>query len=342
VATARWMKRWLLKQDEAFDEPDFPIATDAELQCTRSGQVLVDFKGVSVFELNRERERELRKDREAAHSRLSANAFRAEVRKRLGLAQWKSRRLPVQKGNLVWGNVLVGASPSNAVDPGTEMMVTDLRRERGPEDDPTLVVVGGGWVRLSGVPKGYANTYSRVVQLDLLAQDSSVPAAGKQGRDSPFGADWREAFMALSMDKPLLGQRTAELLDILESLHAGADAKKSAGFHVVGVGPAGPAVLHAALLDERGLIKKVMLRNSLVSWANIIENSVSRDQLGNVVPGVLQVYDLPDLAARLAPLPLSILGSVDTEGKAVPVSQVRESYAGCIKSYGSAGPLEIR
>ena len=63
VSVARWMKRWLLKQDEAIDEPDFPIATDAELQCTRTGQVLTDFKGVSVFDLNRERERELRKDR---------------------------------------------------------------------------------------------------------------------------------------------------------------------------------------------------------------------------------------------------------------------------------------
>ena len=51
------MRRWLLKQDDAVDEPDFPIATDAELQCTRTGQVLRDFKNdVSVFDLNRERE----------------------------------------------------------------------------------------------------------------------------------------------------------------------------------------------------------------------------------------------------------------------------------------------
>ena len=46
------MRRWLLKKDDAIDEPDFPIATDAELQCTRTGQVLSDFKDVSVFDLN--------------------------------------------------------------------------------------------------------------------------------------------------------------------------------------------------------------------------------------------------------------------------------------------------
>ena len=44
IATARWMSRWLLKKDEAIDEPDVSIASDADLQCTQSGQVLRDFK----------------------------------------------------------------------------------------------------------------------------------------------------------------------------------------------------------------------------------------------------------------------------------------------------------
>ena len=82
---ARWMKRWLMKQDEAIDEPDFPIASDSELQCTQSGQVLSDFKGDSVFDLNRGRDQELRKDRVANLVRLKPDAFRAEVKNRLGL-----------------------------------------------------------------------------------------------------------------------------------------------------------------------------------------------------------------------------------------------------------------
>ena len=110
-----------------------------------------------------------------------------------------------------------------------------------------------------------------------------------------------------------------------------------AGFHVVGLGLAGPVVLHAALLEERGLIKKLVVHGSLVSWANIVEKGVSRDQLSSVLPGALKIYDLPDLAARLAPLPLSILASVDAVGEAVPVARVEEIYAGSIKSYGTPG-----
>src|SRR3982075_708470 len=51
-AAARWMRRWLLGIDDAVVENGGPVFTDAELQCTRSGQGLEDFKGVSCFHLN--------------------------------------------------------------------------------------------------------------------------------------------------------------------------------------------------------------------------------------------------------------------------------------------------
>ena len=84
IATARWMMRWLLKQDSAVDEPDFPIATDAELQCTRTGQVITDFKDRSVFDLNAERARDLQTARDAANAKRSDDDFRKEVERRLG------------------------------------------------------------------------------------------------------------------------------------------------------------------------------------------------------------------------------------------------------------------
>src|SRR5262245_26984540 len=58
-ATVRWMRRWLMKIDDAPVEGKFPIVKDAELQCTRTGQVLEEFKGKSAFDLNAEADREL-------------------------------------------------------------------------------------------------------------------------------------------------------------------------------------------------------------------------------------------------------------------------------------------
>ena len=64
--------------------------------------------------------------------------------------------------------------------------------------------------------------------------------------------------------------------------------------------------MHAAALDEQGLIRRVVLDRCLVSWTDVVRRGISRDQLASVVPGVLRYYDLPDLAARLDPLPVEI------------------------------------
>jgi dienelactone hydrolase len=339
VATARWMKRWLLKKDEALEEPDFPISTDAELQCTRSGQVLKDFQDVSVFDFNRERDRELRKDREAAHTRLTADAFRLEVKKRLGLADWKRKGAPVRSERTLASN-----SWRFSVDPGIVISATEVDHPGASRDFPILIIVGSD--SKEDLPESLAKevfrNHRRVVRFDLRGFGSKAQSTASPGRDSPFGTDWREAFVALSINRPLLGQRTAELLSILDAISAELPAETSKGFEVIGVGGSGPAVLHAAVLDDRGLIKKVALVHSLVSWSNIIEKGLSRDQLGNVLPGVLELYDLPDLAARLAPLPLSIVAGADASGKAVPTPEVRQIYEQCIKKYAESGALEVR
>jgi hypothetical protein len=170
----------------------------------------------------------------------------------------------------------------------------------------------------------------------------TTPKVESGSGDSAFGRDWRDAYVALHIGRPLLGQRVADLLSILEGLAAESGANARNGFHVVGAGAAGPVVLHAALLDEQGLIKQVTLERSLVSWADIVERGVSRNQMGSVVPGVLEAYDLPDLAARLSPLPLTINSPVDAMGE--PVSQVtlERSYARCAEAYGAGGKLSLR
>jgi hypothetical protein len=189
-------------------------------------------------------------------------------------------------------------------------------------------------------PWADATGYFRTITLDLPGL--AMAGEGTQERSSPFGLDWREAFLGLSMNKPLLGLRAAVLLNVLMTLNDLPDQRRRSGFHVVGLGTAGPVVLHAALLDQEGLIKKVSLQRSLVSWSNIVEKGMSRDQLASVVPGALKRYDLPDLVARLAPLPVEVVQSVDAEGKLVPVSEVKETYAIPIKAYADSGKIEIR
>ena len=108
------------------------------------------------------------------------------------------------------------------------------------------------------------------------------------------------------------------------------DLTAASGFEVTGAGAAGPVVLHAAALDEQGLIRRVVLEQSLVSWADVVERGISREQLGSAVPGVLKFYDLPDLAARLEPCPLEIRQPSERGGPARLAEELEAAYSPAI------------
>jgi cephalosporin-C deacetylase-like acetyl esterase len=339
VATVRWLKRWLLKDDGAAVEPEFSVLADAALQCTPTGQVMVDYKDVSVFDLNRRREAELKPQRDASLSRRSTADFRADVRNRLGLAGWKARPITPALGESSGKRTLAFEVEPGLVLPGIELL-GDGKHGRSQS---TLVKVGADWPRELELGQAHPalSSHRRLVLVDPRGMGKTTPKAPRGRDQSPFGADWREAYVALAIARPLLGQRAADLLDMLAGLDSQSGDAAHAGFDVVGMGAAGPVVLHAALLDERGLIKSVTLERSPVSWADVVAKGISRGQLGNVVPGVLESYDLPDLAARLAPRPLSIRAPVDATGDPVPRSIFDKIYEPCVRAYGAGGPLEL-
>jgi len=314
IATARWMSRWLLKQDEPIDEPDVSIASDADLQCTRSGQVLRDFEGKSVFDLNAERARELRSARESAGAKRSDADFRAEVRKLVGL---DGRHLDAARLRVVGTLSARGRTIRKLafdVEPGIVVPALDLAAAGSDRPSPVVVKAGVDWVRdldKPGAIDELLKSPARTILINPRGTGETSPG-GESRPGAPFGRDWKEAFLAIHLARPLLGQRVVDVLSILESLKA--EQGDGAGFHLVGVGLAGPVVLHAALLDEKGLIQEVTLERSLSSWEDLVKQGISRDQLANVVPGALRIYDLPDLAARLAPRPVHIETPVDASG----------------------------
>ncbi|MGO9917028.1 MAG: alpha/beta hydrolase family protein [Isosphaeraceae bacterium] len=325
VATARWFKRWLLKQDEAVDEPDAPIATDAELQCTRTGQVMRDFQDVSVFDLNRQKERSLAAARPTANQGRSEADFRDEVKARIGLGDWKATPLRPRVITITPGSGFSMRQLVFDVEPGLSLPAIDLRRDGATSSGPAIVKLGVDWKE--ELPPGnggdkLTSTVSRIILVDPRGMGATTPTTAA-GRKSPFGPDWQEGYLALHLARPLLGQRVADLLRILAGLDAESPQDARAGFQVIGVGNAGPIVLHAAFLDKGALIRSAAAEHSLYSWSLLIQKALSRDQLANVVPGVLELYDLPDLARRLGRR-MRIRTPADAMGEPVPDDFLRQ------------------
>ena len=282
-AAVRWMRRWLLNIDDAPTEGVVSVFKDAELQCTRSGQVLADFKGISSFGLNAREAKKHEADR-AKFPKLPESERLAEIRRLLGLPAEIPTAVQVSRksGKLV--DRVVFESEKGILLPGLHSMPAKSK-------DPTVLYLPENGLPADGkFPKWLAEkseaNYQEIWSIDLRGLGETAPGA----RTGYFGSDFKETFVGLHIARPLLGQRTLDVLSLLKAI----GAEKA---ELVGDGVTGPIVLHAAALDPH--VRKVMLRNSLKSWVSVVEQPISNDQLTNVVPGVLKAYDLPELVRTL-------------------------------------------
>ena len=211
--------------------------------------------------------------------------------------------------------------------------------EKAPDPRPLVLYVNGDGKAADAGPDGPIERLVKaghsVLALDLRGWGETAPGRQPANRPSYFGADFKEAYLALHLNRPLLGQRVYDLLAVTAAIAGDA----THGIEAIGCGSAGPVVLHAAMLEPR--IRRVTLDRSVLSWVAVVQAPDSHNQLTNVVPGVLATYDLPDLATALAPRPLTVRAAVDAIGKPVTLAVMEEAYAKCRKAYNGHDPTRL-
>jgi cephalosporin-C deacetylase-like acetyl esterase len=324
-ATLRWLRRWLQGIDDAPSETSFPTFTDAELQCTRSGQVLEDLKGRSVFQMNVQTAKELALQR-AKFLELPEAQRQEKIRQLLGLpatiplADWR-KLTPAKSGQRLAASTTEPGITLPALLYGDthrlaprEATIYLSDRELQEEAQP-----GGTLDRLAPRADGAC-----LIALSVRGLGETAPSPRGQ-KPSYFGSTFKESFLGLHLNRPLLGQRVRDVLAVIAGL------PRETQVHVIGVGEAGPVALHVAALEPR--VKRVTLEGSVLSWSNVVQTPISYGQLANVVPGVLQVYDLPDLAATLAPRALTIRNPVDATQRPVSEAELYAAYEVCRSAY---------
>jgi hypothetical protein len=93
----------------------------------------------------------------------------------------------------------------------------------------------------------------------------------------------------------------------------------------------GLAVLLAAALDRR--IAEAVVEDIPVDYRSMVEANISRHPSKFLLPGVLQRLDLPDVAALVAPRPLTLLNLLDAEGRPLDPDDARRRYTKAVKVY---------
>jgi hypothetical protein len=145
----------------------------------------------------------------------------------------------------------------------------------------------------------------------------------------------RFAWTNLVLGSPVIGQRVWDILRCLDYLKTRQDVEGSQ-IRVLGRGPAGLAALMAGALDES--VRSVLLDRTLATYASIVDAEDYAIALDWFVPGILQHFDIPDIAAAIYPRPVWITNALDGDGAVLSESVLRARYSQRI----SAGSIALK
>ena len=325
-AMVRFMTRWLLGKDEPFNEEPMRLDTEADLRCTRTGQVLEDLKGKSCFDLNRERAVELAKLR--AKANLTNSELLAKVSAKIGMSLPAPAATVKQAGTINRDTYRIEKLIFET-EPGIQIPAL-LFLPPGKVDLPVVIYLNGLGKSADAAKGGPIEKLvlagNRVLAIDPRGFGEVAPANPPKN-PSHFGVDFTDSFLGLHLNRSLLSQRVYDVLSVIKYLAGNSGEDIS----IVGIGAAGPIALHVAALSP--IVKQTTIERGLISWTNVVNTPVSYDQLTHVVPGALKTYDFADLARLIAPRALTIRAAQDAAGKAVTKEALEAEYASAKGAY---------
>jgi len=311
------MRRWLLHRDEPITEPDFPVMTDGEIQCTPRGQVMLIDGARSVFDINIGLEERLAGQRRQFWSSTSKAEALEKVREIAGIRRLAD--LPRASVNKVGSVAREGYDIEKLIlqsEPGIWLPALAFVPSK-PAGDAYLYLHGEG-KHVDAAPGGAIEKLVRdgglVMAVDLRGIGETESTKSGKGWRPYFSSDWKDYFLAYLVDQSYVGMRAEDTLVCARFLAGYRAGEKPRRVHLIAIGEAGPPALHAAALEPE-MFASVRLDRSLVSWSNVVRTPVTRNQLINAVHGALNTYDLPDLLATLPQEKVTVTEPLDAAGR---------------------------
>jgi dienelactone hydrolase len=304
------MYRWfnaVTKVSDAQTEPDLVIEKDETLWCTPNGQVC-ELDSRPIYEFTEAKSKASARKRSGE---LTLPLLRRRIRRVLRLPgvadvsgpyyrvlrNWRSRSYPKPR----WTTYMV------ETEPGISAIVYRLGDEQllsRPQAETKRAILyvahQSSDAELRDEPLIAelieAEPEATLYTVDVRGIGESQPdTCNENSFLSPYGSDYFYAIHSIMLDRPYVGQKTHDVLRVLDWL-------ESIGYdevHLAGKGwGALPATFAAVLSDQ---VSQVTLKNALTSYTDIAESRNYGWPLATLVPDVLASFDLPDCYRALEP-----------------------------------------
>ncbi|MDA1314585.1 MAG: prolyl oligopeptidase family serine peptidase [Acidobacteria bacterium] len=299
------MYRWfngVTKISDAQTEPALTLEEDATLLCTPRGQVAA-LESRPIYSFTKAKSQSLAQARGNPRGDRLARAVRAALKmpEERGVPDYRIFRTRKQRGYPTANSI------SYAVDtePGVHALVYRLSEEphysrppQGPKRAVLYVSHHSADVELREEPLVRellaAEPQSAFFTCDVRGIGDSRPdTCGVDSFLTPYGSDYFYAIHSVMLDYPYVGQKTYDLLRVLDWLGSFGHEE----IHLAGKGWGAIAATFAALLS--GSVAQVTLKNALTSYADVAESEQYFWPLSAFVPDVLKTFDLPDCYREL-------------------------------------------
>ena len=318
VAAYRWFDRWLKDTEDSSPEVEVFPATEEDLYCTPTGQVATSLGGETVFSLNQKRSREFKRGNATAEQLSSLIGYQkgegAVVPRPFGTIQREGYRIE---------KFVYESEPGISI-PSLLFVPTGGGRRPG-----VIYVHGRGKSAAVGEIESLVKSGMVVLAIDARGMGETRVTSASNGSDWPrYFGDYESGMTLLLSGTTLTGMRARDIsrgIDVL-ALRSEVDPERIYG---AGIESGGVPLIHAAALDAR--IRKLALERTLVSYQSVVDHKIHRNIFEHVVPGVLKLYDLPDLARMIAPRQLRIVDAVNPVGQTIALEEVAKQYSSAIR-----------
>jgi hypothetical protein len=311
--------------------------TPEELKVTETGQVLTSLKGETVFSINRSETEKLLQALENS---------RRDLPQHLELVRNSARELSGYKHpDKTPESVFTGRHRRDGYSVEKYMIQGEGKYMFPvllmiPDEDikhPAIIFIRpDGKTAQAGkdgqmetlVKKGYA-----VIAPDLIGIGEMGP--GKFKGDAYIGdISYNVWFESILIGRSIVGVRAGDIVRIVRYLESREDIDFR-NISAVAYGETCSDLLHAAAFEDS--ISKIALWEPLISYSTIVMNQYYEPRFTHgAVAGALTAYDLPDLAACIAPREILLINPCDQRGFTVDIYTLKEEIAIVDSAYSSA------
>ncbi len=337
LATTDWFSRWFYERTGPATEPPLAPEPPDTLYATPNGSLRYSRRGHTVFSLILERQANLPPVRTPPATLAAFEAFRLDIdqhaRRVLPYRARLRRDLAIRHRMTTPRKRYRVQKEEFLSEDGIYVPAWVFVPAGGDGPFPANLFASDRGIEAHGMEFGLLEKLAQrghlVVAVDVRGVGATRPASRTM-----LDAETALTYRAWSMSDSLIGMRVRDIVRGIDYVLARQDVETSS-IRVLGRSEGALWALFAAVVDER--VRGVVADRGLLSYKSLTRVDRHRHGATVLIPGVLQQFDLPQVAASIADRHLVILDPLDPAKKPADIRLSRHTYEWTRRTYANLG-----